>query len=117
MSAAREAGVPLMSEVELGAWSTRARLVGVTGTDGKSTCTCLITHQLNELGVEAWGVGNLGEPVCVRALSTSPQSVLVCEVSAFQLWSSEAFPAELGFLGALLDGLQSSQRVADVGVQ
>lgn len=92
---AREAGVNVMSEIELAALCTRARLIAVTGTDGKSTTTCLITHMCQGVGLNAWGVGNLGEPISVRALEAGPEDALVCEVSAFQLWSTRCFPAEL----------------------
>ena len=88
-------GANLMSEIELAMWCTRGRLIAITGTDGKSTTTCLIEHLLKASGLMAWGLGNLGVPISVRALSTSPEQVLVCEVSAFQLWSTQAFPAEL----------------------
>ena len=92
---AREAGVRVMSEIELAALCTRARLIAITGTDGKSTTTCLITHMCRGVGLNAWGVGNLGEPISVRALEAGAEDVLVCEVSAFQLWSTRSFPAEL----------------------
>jgi|GEM_PF-166341 len=92
---AHEAGVSVMSEVELASLCTRGRLIAVTGTDGKSTTTCLITHMLRGVGLNAWGVGNLGEPISVRALEAGPEDALVCEVSAFQLWSTRLFMAEL----------------------
>jgi UDP-N-acetylmuramoylalanine--D-glutamate ligase len=96
-------GVTVMSEIELGARCTRARLVGVTGTDGKSTTTSLITHFLTALNVDARSVGNIGDPLCSWALEASPQSVLVVEVSAFQLWSTQYFPAEVGLLTNLAE--------------
>ena len=91
-------GVELMSEIELGAWCTRARLFGVSGTDGKSTTTCLIGHALRAAGLRALEVGNIGEPICLHALSAEPHHALSVEVSAFQLWSTRFFPAEAGVI-------------------
>jgi UDP-N-acetylmuramoylalanine--D-glutamate ligase len=84
--AAREAGVPVRAEVDLAAELASARrkiLVAVTGTNGKTTVTTLITAMLDSSGGAALGAGNIGLPLLDAA--TSDARALVAEVSSFQL--------------------------------
>ena len=90
--------VAIVSEIELGAWCTQAQLIGITGTDGKSTCTSLMNHILNHLEYTAHAVGNIGDPLCNWSLQVGKQDYLVVEVSAFQLWSTHYFPARVALL-------------------
>ena len=85
---AREAGVPLLGDVELFA---RARptlpehkVVGITGTNGKSTTTALVHHILETAGVPTTMAGNIGYPI----LSQDPLpagGVYVLELSSYQI--------------------------------
>ena len=87
-AAARAAGVPIIGDIELFA-QARAELpphkvVGITGTNGKSTTTALVTHILNVAGVPALMGGNIGVPI----LSQDPLpkgGVYVLELSSYQL--------------------------------
>jgi UDP-N-acetylmuramoylalanine--D-glutamate ligase len=84
--AAREAGVQVRAEVDLAAELAAARgkiLVAVTGTNGKTTVTTLITAMLDSSGGAALGAGNIGLPLLDAA--ASDVRVLVAEVSSFQL--------------------------------
>lgn len=58
--------------------------IGITGTNGKSTTTALITHVLNECGRKAVMAGNIGVPVCDLMLGDDEQ-FLVLEMSSYQL--------------------------------
>ncbi len=82
---AREAGVQIIGDIDLlGRAQPRARYVGITGTNGKSTTTALIGHIFCEAGRRAEIGGNLGTP----SLSLSPlgdEGIYVLEVSSFQL--------------------------------
>jgi UDP-N-acetylmuramoylalanine--D-glutamate ligase len=84
--AARDAGVQVRAEVDLAAELAAARgkvLVAVTGTNGKTTVTTLITAMLDSSGGAALGAGNIGLPLLDAA--ASEVRVLVAEVSSFQL--------------------------------
>jgi len=77
--------IPVMAEVEL-AWRNLAgSVVGITGTDGKSTTTALAGHLFRELGFDAHVGGNIGIPLISFAGKTAADSVIVAELSSFQL--------------------------------
>ncbi|MEE2644949.1 MAG: UDP-N-acetylmuramoyl-L-alanine--D-glutamate ligase [Myxococcota bacterium] len=95
---AREAGVRIMSEVELGTRLSEAPIIAITGTDGKSTSTLFCHGLLQGLGRRARAVGNIGDPITAHALDASHDEILVLEVSAFQLWSAEQLPVEVSAL-------------------
>lgn len=81
------AGVPVIGEVELACALSRAPLVGITGTDGKTTTTTLVGHMMAVAGREHVVAGNIGVPLCEVVEGVSEGGVIVAEVSAFQLWS------------------------------
>jgi UDP-N-acetylmuramoylalanine--D-glutamate ligase len=80
VAAARARGVPLWSEVELGARLLPNPLVGVTGTNGKTTTSELLGALLN-----APVAGNVGRPLCSLDGEVDPDVPVVCELSSFQL--------------------------------
>jgi UDP-N-acetylmuramoylalanine--D-glutamate ligase len=82
---ARELGIPILSELELGYLAAHAPLVCVTGTNGKSTTTDLIGALLSAGGREVAVCGNIGRAICDVAESVSASGLLVAEVSSFQL--------------------------------
>jgi UDP-N-acetylmuramoylalanine--D-glutamate ligase len=86
---ARAAGVPVLSEIELAARATAVPIVAVTGTNGKTTVTTLITDMLTASGRRAIAAGNIGLPL-VEAIERDAD-VLVAEVSSFQLEHTETF--------------------------
>jgi UDP-N-acetylmuramoylalanine--D-glutamate ligase len=84
-AAAKAAGVPLIGDIELLARSgSKARFVGITGTNGKSTTTALIGHVLRSAGVDCEIGGNLG-PAALDFRSLGAEGVYVLEMSSFQL--------------------------------
>ena len=60
--AARARGIPVISEIELGARLLRNPLIGVTGTNGKTTTTALLGAMLGAGGVPVEVAGNIGRP-------------------------------------------------------
>jgi UDP-N-acetylmuramoylalanine--D-glutamate ligase len=84
---ANAAGIPVWSEVELGyRWlEGRNPIVGVTGTNGKTTTTELCTAMLEGGGVPAIAAGNIGHPLTALAGMVEPGRTVVCELSSFQL--------------------------------
>ena len=83
--AARERGIPVWSELELGSHAAHAPLVCITGTNGKSTTTDLTGALLRAAGREVEVCGNIGRPICDVAEGVSAAGLLVVEVSSFQL--------------------------------
>jgi UDP-N-acetylmuramoylalanine--D-glutamate ligase len=84
-----EAG-KVVGEVELASWFVDAPMVGITGTNGKSTTTSLVAHGLRSAGRAVFEGGNLGTPLSELALSMrggTPVDVAVVELSSFQLES------------------------------
>ncbi len=83
---AEELGVPVISEIELAYAFIRAPLVGVTGTNGKTTVTALVTAMLKEARIEpVLSAGNIGNPLCGVINKVSAQGAIVAELSSFQL--------------------------------
>ncbi len=82
---AQAEGIPLICDVELLVRANpQARFVGITGTNGKSTCTALTAHLLREAGVPMAMGGNIGVPAL--ALPVLPEGgVYVLELSSYQL--------------------------------
>src|SRR5262249_42890618 len=82
-----KAGVPVVSEIEIAAEllpaTGGAKLVAITGTNGKTTVTTLVTEILMNTGFEAVAAGNIGLPMIDAVRSGS--DVVVAEVSSFQL--------------------------------
>ncbi len=79
-------GVPVYSEVELAYAFLKAPLVGVTGTNGKTTTTSLITAMLKEARFDpVVSAGNIGNPLCGVVGSVDAQGFIVAELSSFQL--------------------------------
>ncbi|HEY3215873.1 MAG TPA: UDP-N-acetylmuramoyl-L-alanine--D-glutamate ligase [Candidatus Eisenbacteria bacterium] len=86
---ARAAGVPLLSELELGYRVAHAPFLCVTGTNGKSTTVDLIGALLRGSGRRVEVCGNIGRAVCEMAEEVDPTGFLVVEVSSFQLETVE----------------------------
>lgn len=77
----------VVAEVELAAWFLKTRLVGVTGTNGKSTTTALIAHGFQRAGYRVFAGGNLGAPLSTLARDPEGVDVAVVELSSYQLES------------------------------
>jgi len=98
IGAVREAGVPLLSELELG-WSRhRGKTVALTGSNGKSTAVKWICEMLQLAGLKAAIGGNYGIPACETVMDNPGLDWLVLEVSSFQLETVREFHAEVAVL-------------------
>jgi len=82
---ARARGAEVIGEVELAARFVEEPIVGVTGTNGKSTTTALTAHLLRSAGKKVFAGGNLGDPLSNRVLQGEALDVTVCELSSYQL--------------------------------
>jgi UDP-N-acetylmuramoylalanine--D-glutamate ligase len=90
---AERRGVPIWSEVELGYRLVRPRLVGVTGTNGKTTTTELLGAML-----DAPTAGNVGRALTNLDGEVDPGTLVVCELSSFQLEDVHELACEVAVL-------------------
>lgn len=91
LNAARERGVPIISEVELASRWVRGRIVAITGTKGKSTTTVLLGRMLEAAGCLAFVGGNVGTALSTQIEKSTPEAIHVVEVSSFQLEMTTTF--------------------------
>jgi UDP-N-acetylmuramoylalanine--D-glutamate ligase len=98
LAAARDQGIPVWSEVELAWRFLRGKLVGITGSNGKTTTTALTGHLLEIAGLPTIVAGNIGTPVISRADTSSEATVTVAELSSFQLENIAAMRPEIGVI-------------------
>src|SRR5918992_1748408 len=83
--AARERGVPVVGELELGWRLLPNELIAITGSNGKTTTTELLGQIHREAGIPVAGAGNVGTALTTLVGTLDPAAVVVCEASSFQL--------------------------------
>ncbi len=83
--AARARGIEVISEIELGARLLPNPILGVTGTNGKTTTTALLGAMFDAAGIPAEVAGNIGRPLTSLVGAIAPDAWIVCELSSFQL--------------------------------
>ncbi len=82
-----EAGVPVLGELDFLAPYLKGKIIAVTGTNGKTTCTSIINYILKANGIDSILTGNIGEALADHA--TERHDVFVMELSSFQLhWNT-----------------------------
>lgn len=96
--AAERLGRPMVSEIELAYRLSVAPWIAITGTNGKTTTTALVTHLLREAGFAAEPAGNFGPPAISVATRAGEAGVIVAEVSSFQLLLVDRFHPRVGVL-------------------
>jgi len=96
--AARARSVPVMSEIELGARLLPNPLLGVTGTNGKTTTTALLGVILEAAGWPVEVAGNIGRPLTALVDAVDPDAWIVCELSSFQLEDVETLRPRVAVL-------------------
>lgn len=85
VAAAKKKGIPVISEIELAFHYLQGTIVGITGTNGKSTTTELAGAMLNAGNKKAFVCGNLGDPLIEFCDASHPDDFYVVELSSFQL--------------------------------
>ncbi len=106
LRAARAKGIPVWSEIELAWRYLKGRLIGITGSNGKTTTTSLVAHILETAKLPVILAGNIGTPVISRVEDSSDESLTVAELSSFQLELIEVFRPNIGvFLNLTPDHL------------
>jgi UDP-N-acetylmuramoylalanine--D-glutamate ligase len=76
---------PVLGEIELGCRSVNNPMLGITGTNGKTTVTLLVSHVLNCNGKKGRALGNVGVPLTRELGGLSSEEILVLELSSYQL--------------------------------
>lgn len=98
IAAALGRGIEIWSEPELGFRLAPHRVIGITGTNGKTSVTELTTAMLTEAGIDARACGNIGNAFTDAAREAPARAILVAELSSFQLRFCHALRAEVGVL-------------------
>ncbi len=97
--ALRAAGKPIYSEIEVASWFSPAKtVVAVTGSCGKTTTATLIAKILEASGRPAVLCGNIGNPWIGELSKLTSETVVVLEVSSFQLMHCSSFAPSVGLL-------------------
>jgi UDP-N-acetylmuramoylalanine--D-glutamate ligase len=91
VKAAREKGIEVMGELEYAYRESTGFLAAITGTNGKTTTTTLLSEIFKNSGKRVHTVGNIGDPYSGAAPEMKDTDVTVCEVSSFQLETVEQF--------------------------
>jgi len=91
VEAARQAGVPVMGELELASRWLRGRIVAITGTKGKSTTTTLTGRMLEAGGHRVLVGGNIGHALSAQVDESTEDTIHVVEASSFQLEATDTF--------------------------
>ena len=95
---ARARDVPVWSEIELGARLLRNPILGVTGTNGKTTTSELLGAVFRAAGRPVEVAGNVGRPLTSLVGSADPDTWIVCELSSFQLEDVETLRPRIAVL-------------------
>lgn len=88
---------PIISEIELAGRYTDSKMVCITGSNGKTTTTTLITHILRSGGIDASPAGNVGRSLAWQ-VAREPHAVYVVELSSFQLENMFNFKANIAVI-------------------
>ena len=94
---ARQKGIAIINELEFAARYTKAKIIGITGTNGKTTTTKLVYHLLKNAGLDVAVGGNIGISLA-RLLTERDYQYLVLEISSFQLDNMYNFKADIAVL-------------------
>ena len=81
----RKAGIPIIAEVELAYRHLKGRILGITGSNGKTTTTTLVAELLRGSGLNGRRAGNIGIPLISYVAQSSPDDLYSTELSSFQL--------------------------------
>lgn len=87
----RAKGIPVWGEIELAYVFGKGQVLAITGTNGKTTTTALLGEIMKNCKESVFVVGNIGTPYTEVALRTEEESVVVAEVSSFQLETIHTF--------------------------
>ena len=99
---ALEKEIPVITEVELAYLISDAPIIGITGSNGKTTTTTMIAEVLTAGGQSGLLSGNIGFPASQVATTATKNDTLVMELSSFQLMGIETFHPEIAVITNLM---------------
>jgi len=94
----RQQGIEIISEIEFAFPFLKAPVIGVTGTNGKSTTVSLIHHILQKNGQASFLLGNIGKPLIAEVHRIPGKAFVVLELSSFQLEEIGTFRPHIAVL-------------------
>lgn len=97
MKVVAEKGIPVISEIEFAGRYTNAKMVCITGSNGKTTTTLLTYHILKNAGINVGLAGNVGKSLALQVLREN-HDVYVIELSSFQLENMYHFKANIAVI-------------------
>lgn len=100
---ALERGIPVLTEVELAYLISEAPIIGITGTNGKTTTTTLIFEMLEKDGKRPLIAGNIGKVASEVAQKATEEHIVVMELSSFQLMGIETFRPHISIITNLYE--------------
>lgn len=89
--ALKERKIPLIGEIELAYLAEKGTVMGITGTNGKTTTTTLVGEIMKTYNEQTFVVGNIGNPYTKEVEKSTEHSVTVAEISSFQLETMDTF--------------------------
>lgn len=95
MNIIRDKKIPIWGEIELAYRNAKGTIIGITGTNGKTTTTSLLGKIMGAYFKDVYVVGNIGNPFTDIALDTTDETVIVAEISSFQLETIVEFKPEI----------------------
>ncbi|MDN4523515.1 UDP-N-acetylmuramoyl-L-alanine--D-glutamate ligase [Fictibacillus fluitans] len=98
VSEAVKRGIPVITEVEIAGLVSRADMIGITGSNGKTTTTTLVGEMLKNSGRKPVVAGNIGTVLSEVADRSTASEIIVAELSSFQLMGTSAFAPKIAVL-------------------
>lgn len=87
-----ERGALVTSEIEMVLKLTPSKVIGITGTEGKTTTTSIIYEIIKKAGYKCFLGGNIGKPIFTQIKDMRPEDIIVLEMSSFQLTNMDVSP-------------------------
>lgn len=97
-----EKNIPVITEVELAYMISDAPIIGITGSNGKTTTTTMIAETLSNGGKSGLLSGNIGFPASEVAQTATDKDILVMELSSFQLMGTDTFHPHIAVITNLM---------------
>lgn len=90
--------IKIVSELEFASWFCKGKIIGITGTNGKTTTTTLCSYTLNSCGVKTYLAGNIGVAFSDIVMNVKENEYVALEVSSFQLEFIEKFKPDFAVI-------------------
>ena len=96
LQSVRRRGIPVVGDLELASWFLKGEIIGITGSNGKTTTTAMTGHILKASGIRVQVGGNIGTPPASMVRTSRDGQWNVLELSSFQLETISTFRVHIG---------------------